>query len=193
VSPRSNGTRYYAPVKCPVCGHDNRSGARFCRKCGFSFGKASPPSKPIPQQTRFKRPPSSVIKEAISKAFGAALVAGWTLFSLFLSIYLYSLLTFLGAAAFAVCALLFLHIFAPIPIRSGKIKQEDYGVITFLLWSILDLFAAGSTYQLVLRSGFMAALVASIVVWIISLTVSAVINKMFFGFPSLRTLNRFLT
>ncbi len=38
-----------APVICASCGHENRAGAKFCRKCGVALGDGDAPAEREPR------------------------------------------------------------------------------------------------------------------------------------------------
>jgi hypothetical protein len=184
MSSRDNGTKVYGAQVCPNCGEVDSAGAKYCAHCGYALSVPSSPKKTRKPQKIAKRSALNT-KEVISKAFYFSLGIGWILFSIFVSIWVYSILISFGSIALVISVLSFLHLSAPIIILGNLIRKENYGAIVFVCWLVLSLFNATGIYSLSSDLGIYASLAMTILVWIVIVLIYAFINNMIFSFPPL--------
>jgi hypothetical protein len=112
-----------------------------------------------------------------------AIAIGWSLFSLFLAVWVYVLLANLGLTAFVISALVFLHLFGAVAVWRGLMKKESCGVAVFACWLLLSLLNAASLYSMCLSFGVLGALAITILAWLVLFLTYSYLNRTIFGFP----------
>jgi hypothetical protein len=184
MSSRDKGTKVYGAQVCPNCGEVNSVGAKYCAHCGCALSVPFSP-KQIKKSQKIAKKSALNTKEVISKAFYFALGIGWVFFSIFVSIWVYSILSSFGVIALVISLLSFLHFFSPIIILGNLSRKENYGAIVFACWLMLSLFNATSIFSLSSDLGIFASLAMTVLMWIIIVLIYAFINNMIFSFPPL--------
>jgi ribosomal protein L32 len=184
MSSRDKGTKVYGAQVCPNCGEASSANAKYCAHCGCVLSVPFS-SKQIRKPQKIAKRSTLNAKEVISKAFYFGLGIGWVLFSIFVSIWVYSILISFGLIALVISLLSFLHLFAPIVILGNLVRKENYGAIVFACWLVLSLFNATSIFSLSSDLGIYASLAMTVFAWIIIVLTYAFINNMIFSFPSL--------